>query len=104
MAIATLLIISGYFLIRTAIRFSDFERTHSEYKTRIWKACLACGSFTLESPLYLSELSTYDPTAWVLLPSVPVFLGWLVVVVVDALYQFRMMGRIRLEPEARIDL
>jgi hypothetical protein len=93
MAIATLLIIFGYFLVRIAIPLSDFERTHSQYMTAFWKACLSCGAFALGSPLYLSELSTYDPTAWLLLPPVPIFLGWSVVVVIDSHYQFRLMGR-----------
>lgn len=105
MAILTYLIIFGYFLVRVLISFSNFEDTHSEYMTAFWKACLACGSFAVGSLSYLSELSAYCPGTWCLPPiSAWVFLGWLVVVVVDLLYQFRTLGRTRSKPANRMEL
>jgi hypothetical protein len=105
MSLPILLIIGAYFLIRVAIPFSDFEKINSAYTTIICKAYLSCGAFTVGSLSYLVEVFAYNQNPWsVALTPVWMFLGWLVVVVIDSLYQFRMMGITRLKPEFHIDL
>jgi hypothetical protein len=105
MAIATLLIIFGYFLLRSALQFSDFKKSRPTYIARLYKVYLACGSFVIGSLSYLFDLLTYNPNEWGP-PPIPVwmFLGWLVIVVIDSLYQFQMLSSIQQKPESQIDI
>jgi quinol-cytochrome oxidoreductase complex cytochrome b subunit len=105
MSLPTLLIIGAYFLIRVAIPFSDFEKTNSAYTTIICKAYLSCGVFIVGSLSYLSDVLAYTQNPWsVALTPVWMFVGWLVVIVIDSLYQFRMMSSTQLKLDFHTDL
>jgi hypothetical protein len=105
MAIVTLIVIFGYFLVRGTLQFSDFEKSKPVYIARLYKVYLACASFAVGSLSYIFDILTYNPSDWGA-PPIPLwmFLGWLIIVVLDSLYQFQMMNSIRQKPESQIDI